>query len=357
MRVALVYDRVNKWGGAERVLLALHQIFPEAPLYTSVFHQKKAAWAKVFPEVISSVINNFKFFRDKHEYLGLVTPILFESFDFKNFDLVISVSSEAAKGIITGPSTFHLNYCLTPTRYLWSGYDTYFANPLLKLVSQPVVSYLRNWDKIAAYRADKTIAISQTVRKRISKYYSIDSQVVYPPVNLNKFVFSDEIKKENYFLVVSRLVKYKRVDLVIEAFNKLGWPLMVIGEGEEEHNLKRRARKNIIFAKKLTDVKLASYYQKAQALICPQIEDFGLVSLEAQASGTPVIAYVKGGLKETIINGKTGLLFYNQNSNSLIHALKDFSNKKFDRKLCLLNAKKYSQESFKTKFLSIIRNI
>ncbi len=160
MKVALVYDRVNKWGGAERVLLVLHELFPEAPLFTSLYQPENASWAKVFPKVIPSFLNKNPFWRDKHEYIAALMPIAFETFNFDEYDLVISVSSEAAKGIITKPSTLHICYCLTPTRYLWSMYDFYFRNPVFKVISKPFVSYLRHWDKIAAQRPDIMVSIS-----------------------------------------------------------------------------------------------------------------------------------------------------------------------------------------------------
>src|ERR1035437_3756793 len=179
MKVALVYDRVNKWGGAERVLLALHKIFPEAPLFTSVYNAESAAWAKVF-DVRTSFLQNFPKAKTAHELYAVLMPLAFESFNFDNFDLVISVTSEAAKGIITKPSTLHICYCLTPTRYLWSGYNDYFKSSIFKLISKPLVSYLRFWDKIAAKRPDEYIAISIEVKNRIKKYYKRDSEVVYP---------------------------------------------------------------------------------------------------------------------------------------------------------------------------------
>src|SRR3990167_9737624 len=166
MKVALVYDRVNKWGGAERVLLALHKIFPDAPLYTSVYDKDKAPWAKVF-SVKTSFLQNFPFASGNHEYYAPLMPLAFESFTFDEYDLVISVTSEAAKGIITKPGTLHICYCLTPTRYLWSHFNLYFENPILKFISSPVASYLKTWDRIAAQRPDVMIAISDTVRKRI----------------------------------------------------------------------------------------------------------------------------------------------------------------------------------------------
>ena len=183
MKVALVYDRINKWGGAERVLLALHKLFPNAPIFTSVYSPQKAPWAndlKVKPSFLQKyphVINN-------HELYPFLMPVAFERFNFTGFDLVISLTSEAAKGIVTKPGTVHICYCLTPTRYLWSGHEEYFKNPTLRFFSRPVVSYLRKWDKAAAKRPDTFIAISKEVQKRIKKYYGRESMVIYPPVEL-----------------------------------------------------------------------------------------------------------------------------------------------------------------------------
>src|SRR3989344_8905455 len=186
MRVAIVYDRVNKWGGAERVLLTLHEMFPKAPLYTSIYDKKKASWAKVFPRVIPSELQRFKFLRDKHEYLSSAMPFVFESHNLKKYDLVISVTSEFAKGVITRPETLHVCYLLTPTRYLWSHYEEYFANNILRILSLPVVKYLRSYDKQIAQRPDLIIAISGEVKKRIKKYYGRESVVIFPPVELKE---------------------------------------------------------------------------------------------------------------------------------------------------------------------------
>ncbi|MFV1917714.1 MAG: glycosyltransferase, partial [Patescibacteria group bacterium] len=295
MKVALVYDRVNKWGGAERVLLALHELFPNAPLFTAVYHPQKATWAKKFPEVIPTFLNKVSYFRDKHELLGTFTPIAFETLNLYDYDLVISVTSEAAKGVITKPPTTHICYCLTPTRYLWSHYDTYFKGPTFKAVSKPVVLYLRHWDRIAAQRPDVMVAISSAVQKRIEKYYKRESKIIYPPVEVEKFRSKGTGQmRDNFFLVVSRLTPYKRVDLAIEAFNELGFPLVIAGTGREEARLKSMAKKNVKFVGELTDRLLAQYYKRCSALIFPQEEDFGLTAVEAQAAGAPVIAYGKG---------------------------------------------------------------
>ena len=357
MKVALIYDRVNKWGGAERVLLALHEIFPDASLFTSVYSKENAKWAEIFPKVIPSFVNKFKLVQKRHELLPFFMPILFESHDFSTYDLVISIASEAAKGVITKPPTYHICYCLTPTRYLWSHYDLYFKGGTFKGITKPIVSYLRSWDKIAAYRPDVMIAISKAVQERIKKYYGRESNVIYPPTSL---LYSNEVKKngeEDFFLVVSRLVPYKRVDLAIEVFNRLKLPLVIVGTGSEKNKLKKTAKDNIIFAGQLTDSELAGYYKRCLALVMPQEEDFGLAAVEAQSFGKCVIAFNKGGVKEIIIPNKSGILFPKQSVKSLIGAIKEFKRSKFDSNIIKRNARRFSKERFKKEFLDLIKNL
>lgn len=355
--MALVYDRINKWGGAERVLLTLHEIFPKAPLYTAVYSPKKASWAKVFPKVVPTFLNKIPFMQDKHEFLGALTPVAFETLNLDEYDLVISVTSEAAKGVLTKPPTRHICYCLTPTRYLWSGYDIYFKNPLLRAVSKPAVSYLRYWDKIAAQRPDKMIAISSAVKKRIRQYYHRDSQIIFPPVELEKFKLKngERVKKENFFLVVSRLIPYKKVDLAVEAFNELRLPLVVVGKGSQESRLRSMAGETIKFTGRLTDEALANYYSRTAGLVFPQEEDFGIAAVEAQAAGTPVIAYRAGGALDTVIDGRTGVFFNKQDKESLIKAIKRFKKVNFNEKALKKNAERFSKERFKEEFRSLIR--
>lgn len=369
MKVALVYDRLNKWGGAERVLLALHKLYPDAPLYTSVYDPIKAPWASVF-DVRTSFLQRLPF-AINHELFAPLMPFVFESFNFDEFDLVISVTSEAAKGIITKPQTKHICYCLTPTRYLWSGYDEYFRNPILKLLSKPVVWYLKFWDKIAAQRPDKLIAISKEVRSRISKYYGRESSVVYPPVDVSNMYYVSSIKYKkdineihntnymlhntgNYFLIVSRLVPYKKIDLAIKTFNKLKLPLKIIGTGSETERLKEIAGSTIEFLGYLTDKELVRYYSECCALVFPGFEDFGLTILEAQSFGKPVIAFRRGGALETIIERKTGIFFDEQTVQSLTKSIEQFSKIKFDPKDCTEQADKFGFDRFKESFLSKI---
>lgn len=355
-KVAIVYDRVNKWGGAERTLLALHEIFPDAPLYTSVYDKKGAPWAKVFPKVYTSFLQNIPFAKSNHEFLGTFMPRAFESFDLTDFDIVISVTSEAAMGIKVGPKTLHICYCLTPTRYLWSHHDLYFRNPILRFFSRPAVWYLRWWGKIAARRPHKFIAISKEIQKRIRKYYHRDSQVVYPPVDTS-ILYSIEVDNHrSHYLLVSRLdYGYKKVELAVRAFNRLGNLLVIVGIGREKRKLERMAKNNIKFVGSVSEKKLEEYYSEAKALIMPQEEDFGLVSVEAQGFGVPVIAYKKGGALDTVIDGKTGILFDKQTVESLTSAVKRFEKSKFLVDNLNTNVKRFSKENFKKQILALIK--
>ena len=369
MKVALVYDRVNKWGGAERGLLALHELFPEAPLYTSVFNSNTAPWTRVFRQIYSSFLQKVPGAAKRHELFPFLMPIAFETFDFSNYQLVISVTSEAAKGIITCPGTYHLCYLLTPTRYLWSGYDEYFNNSLKRFASRPIVSYLRSWDLMASHRPDKIISISQEVAKRTREYYGIKSDVIYPPVNTDRYskkITNWRVKSKlekngiawgQYFLVVGRLVSYKKTDLVIEAFNQLKRPLVVIGIGSEQKKLQNKAGKNIYFTGAVTEQDLSFYYQGAKALIFPQSEDFGIVAVEAQAAGKPVIAYRAGGALETVVENKTGIFFDSQTVNSLKGALMSFDPANFKREDCIANAQRFTKEKFLMDFGKLTKDL
>lgn len=367
-KVAIVYDRVNKFGGAERVLLTLHEMFPDAPLYTSVYNPETAEWAKVFPKIYTSFLQYFKFARNNHQFFGWLMPLAFESFstqggsasgrDFDQYNLVISVTSEAAKGIITGTNTKHVCYMLTPTRYLWSGYDFYFNNIFFKLISLPVVNYLRWWDKVAAQRPDKIIAISSEVQKRIKKYYNCDSEVIFPPASamLKALRAGPPVVNKNYFLIHGRFEPYKRLDLVIDAFKSLNYDLVVSGSGTDFNKYKNIKYKNIKFIEKPTDVEVYNLYQNAKAFLMPQNEDFGITSIEAQSFGVPVIAYKSGGALDTVINNKTGVFFDEQTALSLKKAIAKFDTMRFNDGYLRNNAKRFSKELFKKRFLNLLKN-
>ena len=352
MKLALVYDWVNKWGGAERVLVALHEIWPYAPLYTSVYDPDKASWSKDFI-VKPSFLNKIPFASNRHELINILTPLVFESLDLSEYEVIISVTSASAKGIITSASQLHICYCLTPTRFLWSGFDDYFPSKVKKLLAKPFVSYWKKWDLIASSRPDEFIAISKTVAQRINHYYKRESGVIYPPIEISKFVIGKNTPK-GYFLVVSRLVPYKKIDLVVKAFNELNLPLVIVGSGNQFKKLKRLAHKNIQFTGLLTDDELLTYYQNCRALIFPQEEDFGIVPLEAQACGKPVIAFGCGGAVETVIANKTGIFFIEQTVVSLKEAVLGFKDKNYNIDDCRQNSLSFSKERFKKEFKQFV---
>jgi len=353
-RIAIVYDHVNKWGGAERVLLALHEMFPAAPLYTAVYDQNRAPWAKVFPQVIPTFLQKFPLAKSHHELYPWLTPMAFESLNFDNYDLVISVTSADAKGIITKPGTFHLCYCLTPTRYLWSHEDFYKSQT--SKVFHPLFNYLKSWDLIASRRPDAYLAISKTVQSRIKKYYGQDSQVIYPPVNVE--AFSQHVPAPNlkdFFLYVGRLVAYKQAEVLVETFNDLKLPLVIIGTGSLESKLKAMANANVYFLGQVTDSELTAHYQHARAVLFIHEEDFGLVPLEAHAAGTPVIGLNTGGTTETVIHGQTGLLL--NSVSELKNAILNFDASKYDREFIKAHAQKFAKTRFKEEFLHTINKL
>ncbi len=358
-KIAIVYDRVNKWGGAERVLLALHEMFPKAPLYTSVYDVKRAPWAKVFPKVYTSFLQKIPFASSNHEFFAPLMPLAFNFLDFSDFDVVISVTSEFAKGIRTIPGTLHICYCLTPTRYLWSGYDGYFKGLSFKVITKPIVKYLKRSDLEMAKNPDVLVAISTEVRNRIKKYYRRNSKIVFPPVD-TVILYSNAVnrhKNKGYYLLVSRLdYGYKKVDLAIETFNDLGLPLVIVGTGREEKRLRKIAAKSIKFTGRVSERKLADYYRNAKALIMPQEEDFGIVAVEAQGYGVPVIAYKKGGASDTVIDGATGVLFNRQTAESLKKAILRFENTKFKADNLIKNARRFAKEKFKRNFAKIVEH-
>ncbi len=364
MRVALVYDRINKWGGAERVLLALHELWPEAPLFTAVYDPDRARWANVFA-VKPSFMQYVPFAKNHHEWFPWLTPMAFESFSFDEFDVVISVTSAEAKYVITKPHTMHVCYCLTPTRYLWSGYDVYAkASPILQVLTPT----LRHWDIIGSKRPDYCIAISERVKERIGMYYGREVEgVVYPPVNVDdikyqisniKYTYEILNRKrpiKDYYLVVSRLVSYKRIDLIIDAFNKLKLPLVIIGTGREEQLLRRRASATISFVSShLTDAALAAYYGSCRAFLSAADEDFGIAAVEAQAAGKPVIAYAQSGTAEIIEDRKTGILFAEQSAQSITAAVKKLSKVTIRPADCQENARRFRKERFQKEMKNII---
>lgn len=366
MRVALVYDRVNKWGGAERVLSSLHAIWPEAPLFTAVYDRAGAPWADSF-DVRPSFLQRIPFAKAFHESLPLLTPMAFEAFSFDAYDVVISVTSAEAKSIITKPSTMHVSYCLTPTRYLWSANKQYEHNPGMGVFSAPASwglrafgDTVRGWDLVSASRPDYYIAISNRVKERINTYYHrAVTDVIPPPVDLQFFKKGGKnASTDGYFLTVARLVGYKKIDLIIDAFNILGLPLVVIGDGRQKRELKKRAGKNIrIIDRHLTDSELVLYYEGCRAFVYAADEDFGLAPAEAQAMGKPVIAYTRSAVSEFVKDTVSGVLFDEQTVDSLIRAVRRFATHTFRAESCRKHVARYTKKVFETSMRTKIEDL
>jgi glycosyltransferase involved in cell wall biosynthesis len=359
MKVALVHDYLTQYGGAERVLAALCELFPRAPIYTLVYNEELTGGAFGKRIIRTSFIQKMPFSKKNHRLFSPLMPLAIEQFDLSYYDLVISDSSGYAKGIIAKPGTYHLDYCHTPLRYAWDDSHKYleeFGFPkLLKSIIPFFISYLRIWDREASSRVDKFIANSEFVKDRIKKYYSRDSLVLNPPVDAARFNVSADV--DDYFLMVGRLVAYKRFDLAVSVFNELGWKLKIIGDGPERKRLEKMAKSNIEFVGLVSDSTLPKYYSRARALIFPQEEDFGIVPLESMASGRPVIAFRGGGALETIGENSTGRFFDFQTVSSLYDAVRDFKESYFDSQYIRGHALKYDKSVFKQKFMDIVNNL
>ena len=334
MRVALTHDWLTNLAGAERVLLNLHEIYPEAPIYTSVFVPGE------FPslgdaDVRTSFLQKLPLAKTRHQAFPVLRMVAFERFDLSGYDVVISSSHAEAKGVITRPETLHICYCYTPIRYYWSGYHHYLENPrfgalnpLLKVLLPGMTNYLRVWDRCAADRVDLFVAISEHVARRIRKYYRREADVIYPPVDTSWLQPSPTV--DDYYLLVGRLIPYKRADVAVQAFNRLGLPLKIAGTGSEMEVLRRTARPNVEFLGRVADDELGELYSRCVALVFPQEEDFGIVPLEAMAAGRPVIAYRAGGALETVVEGETGVFFDRQEAECLEEAVRKFDPGRFD---------------------------
>ncbi len=331
------------------MLQVLCALYPRAPIFTLLYDREATGGVFDGRIIKTSFLQNLPFTKKHHRIFPLLMPLAIEQFDFSDYDLVISVSASFAKGIITKPHTKHICYCLTPPRFLWDNSQKFveeFGYPkFVKKFLPPFITYLRIWDKEASLRVDEFWSISNFIKDRVKKYYSKDSKIIYPPVNVNKFHVSEQIG--DYFFMAGRLVSYKRFDLAIKAFNKNGLLLKIVGIGPELKKLKKIAGKNIEFLGLVSDEKLANLYSHAQACIFPQEEDFGIVPLESMASGRPVIAFRAGGAAETVVENETGIFFNEQTPESLQAAIEKFSGLDFKPEICRKQAEKFDIEIFK----------
>ncbi|MBU0647701.1 glycosyltransferase [Patescibacteria group bacterium] len=361
-KIAIAHEFLSILGGAEKVLIQIHRTFPEAPIFCLLSNQKFTQ--KYLPKgtIHSSRINHLPdFLTNKHQLFLMQFPIAVEQFDFSEFDIVISSSNSFMKGIITKPSTVHICYNHSPTRYIWDQTADWIEQKNLGIF-RPIINWrfnkLRQWDFLAADRVDQFIANSQYVAKRIQKYYRRDvDHVLFPSIDTKEFK-PTQIDKQDYYLILSRLENFKRFDLAVEAFNQLKLPLYIAGTGSAESHLKSIAQENIKFLGFVSDEKKIELMQHAKAFIFPGEEDFGIVPIESLAAGTPVIAYGVGGLLESIEPGKTGLFFDNQTVDDIREAVTKFTKnyKQFDPKYCIKSAAKFDHQHFSKKLQSIVNN-
>lgn len=357
MKVAIVHDYINKIGGAQNVLEILCQLFPEAPIYTLIYDEHATKGQFGDKNIITSPIQNLpSFLRKRPQLLISSLPKAIESFDFSPYDLVISSSNSFAHGVITGPNTVHISYCYSPMRFAWDWHAEYLAENSLnyglgKYFAQKIMHEIRLWDFYASRRPDFYIAISQTVADRIKKYYRKDSQVVYPPTDINFWKPSDTRGENDYYYIISHLTPYKKIDLAISAFNRNGKKLYIAGEGKDFERLKHMIRsKDIKMLGAVNSNKALDLMQNCQALIFPGEDDFGLTPVEAMACGKPVIAYKKGGVTETVLDGKTGMFFDQISADSLNRALDKFE--KIEKSISGANCRKRALAFSKDKFIS-----
>lgn len=355
LRIAIVADWLTSFGGAEYVVSVFHELFPQAPIFTSVCDFKKHPWL-LHSDIRTSFLQKIPFIQHRHQWAVSLMPYVFEQFDFSEYDLVISSSHSCAKGIITSPHTVHVCYCHTPMRYVWEGSHDYVRRYLHSkffiYCAQSQLHSLRKWDRLAADRVDMFLANSHCVADRIKKYYRRDATVVYPPVDISSFSLSHA--SGDYYLAVGRLIPYKRFDLLIETFNHLQLPLKIVGVGYEYKKLKKMAGNRVEFLGFIDKTELSHVYAQAKGLVFPQYEDFGIVPIEAMAVGRPVIAYGKGGVCESVIEEKTGIFFYEQSVNALSDVIRRFEQMNFNHEYISLNAQRFSVDNFKT---SIVKEL
>ncbi len=358
MKIALVHDYLVQYGGAERVLENFCEMFPDAPIFTLVYDEKLTHGAFKGRKIRTSFLQRIPFTSSHHRAFPLLMPMAIESLDLRGYDVVLSDSASYAKGVLTGTDTLHITYCHTPMRYAWDDCHRHMRefdySRLTRKLMPFGMSYLRLWDRISADRPDTYIANSRFVADRIRKYYGRTAEVVYPPVNLDNFAISDSY--DDYFLAVGRALPYKRFDILIGAFNRLGLPLKIIGTGPEIDNLRKSARNNIEFLGYLSDREVSRHYARARALIFPSEEDFGITPLEAMACGRPVIAYRGGGAMETVTPGKTGSFFSAQSPEAVIAAVEDFRPEDFNPAEIRRHAERFDRRIFQQKMRQIIED-
>ena len=361
-KIAIVHDWLVSMRGGERVLEVFIDLFPDAEIFTIVSDKNKLSPKITGVKINNSFVSRLPFSRKFYRHYLLFHPSAVESFDLRGFDVVISLSHCAAKGCLVPQGIPHFCYMFTPMRYAYDMFYQYFNfssfGMVRKMFFALIFNYLRTWDYVSAQRADKLATISEFVKKRITRYYTRDSKVIYPPVDLERFNPLPDSEKRDYYLIVSALVPYKKIEIAIEAFNVSGKKLLIIGTGPEEKRLKKLVRgNNISFSGFLRDEEVNAHYRQARGFIFPGIEDFGLTMVESLASGTPVIAFKGGGAEEIISKGVNGIFFKNQTPEALREAVDLFEKSDFSPKRVRESAERFSLKRFKSEILTEIKEL
>lgn len=362
MKVAIVHDWLSELGGAEKVIKELYECYPQADVFALVNNLEEPQLKEIFgdniPKITTTFIDKIPYFRKKYQKLFFLFPVAMESFDLSDYDLIISSSSSCAKGVMTSPSQTHVCYCHSPARYAWDLMHGYLNDAGLKgfarLASMFLLSRYKIWDAISANQVTHFIANSHFVGSRIKKYYNRDFEVIYPPVS-EKFSVSET--REDYYFFVSRLVPYKRADLIIEAFKKLpNKKVLIAGSGPEHEKLSKMTEgfDNIQLLGRVSDEELDKYMSEAKAFIFLALEDFGIAPVEAQMAGVPVIGLNKGGVSETVVHEKTGLLIEEQKADLLIKAIEQFESESFNAQEIREHAENFSSANFRQQMVSFV---
>lgn len=355
MRLAIVCSWLNQYGGAERVLEVVHRMYPDAPVYTAIYRSEAMPASFRSWDIRPTFVDRLPLGRRLPQVYLPVYPVAFEALDLRGYDVVLSVTSAFAHGVITSAGTAHLCYCLTPTRFLWD-YHSYIEREGIgkatRLALPLFMRGLREWDRLAADRVDEFIAISRTVQRRIRKVYRREADIIHPPVRMP--ASAPEAVTEDYYLIVSRLVPYKRIDLAVAAFNRLGLPLRVIGDGRDRRALEAMAGPNIRFLGYVPDAGVEAQMARCRALILPGEEDFCLTPVEAMGVGRPAVAYGGGGALDTIVDGVTGLFFHEQTPESLGEAVSRLEDVPFDPATIAARARTFDEAHFSRKLAAAI---
>jgi glycosyltransferase involved in cell wall biosynthesis len=356
LKVAIIHDWLNQMGGAEGVLEAFVEIFPESPIYTSIY------WKDAMPEayrqwdIRTTWMDRLPGIYRRHQPYLLLYPLAFGGLDLSDYDLVISNKSAFCLGVRTGPQTRHICYCLTPTRFVWD-FGTYVEREQVgaaaRRLVKPFLGWLQRWERAAADRVDAFVAISDEVQARIARFYGAPSTIIYPPVETQRFAPAES--HDDYYLIVSRLIPYKRIDLAVQCFTELGLPLWIGGNGRDRANLEAMAGPNVRFLGYVPDEDLGQLMARCRAFVFPGLEDFGITPVQAMAAGRPVIAYAGGGALDYVLDGVTGVFFHEQTTESLVEAVRQFDEAAFDPAAIRAHAQRFDVAAFRSRMWDFIQ--